>query len=219
MTKELIIKYILETPHNINPVILNQMLDEFNQTELVTSKEELVSALVKGGYVALSGDIELDKEIIITNNTKLDLNGQKIIAPESYTDWFLLKADGANLVISGKGLISAGNSEKAIPVTSANGGKVTILDGEFACRGQQQCVYSNGGTVDIYGGTYRVVDGDETKDLLNVQNTKNVTDIQVYGGTFIGRDPALGDDNLGGSFVAKGYRSVEIEKDVFKVMK
>jgi hypothetical protein len=29
----------------------------------------------------------------------------------------------------------------------------------------------------------------------------------------------LGDDNLGGSFVAKGYRSVEIEKGIFKVMK
>ena len=82
-----------------------------------------------------------------------------------------------------------------------------------------QCVYANGGKVEIYGGTYGTVAGEEVKDLLNVQNTHEVTDIQVYGGRFIGRDPALGDDALGGSFVAPGYKSVEVEPGIFEVVK
>lgn len=219
MTKEKILAYLAETPHNTNPAIVSQMLDELLNTSLVASKEDLVVAFEKGGKVALVDNVTVDADIIITSNTELDMNGKELVAADNHSGWYMLKADNAELVISGKGLLSAGNSEKAIPVTATNGAKVIINDGEFACRGQQQCVYSNGGTVDIYGGTYRAVEGDETKDLLNVQNTKNVTDIRVYGGTFIGRDPALGDDNLGGSFVAEGYRSVEIEKGVFKVMK
>lgn len=32
--------------------------------------------------------------------------------------------------------------------------------------------------------------------------------IKVYGGTFVGQNPADGDDALGGSFVADGYEAV-----------
>lgn len=218
MTKEKILAYLAETPHNTSPMIISQMIDELLNTSLVSSKEELITALEKGGDIALTNDIEVDADIVITANTKLDMNGKKLIAAENHSGWYMLKADNAELVISGKGLISAGNSEKAIPITATNNAKVIILDGEYACRGDLQCVYANGGKIEIHGGLYRVVEGQEIKDLLNVQNTKNVADIQVYGGTFVGRDPALGDDALGESFVAEGYRSVNIGNNTFVVM-
>jgi hypothetical protein len=217
MTKQKILNYISYTPHNTNFNILSQMLDELLETKSVSTQEELKNALIKGGDVCLLNDIQINSEIILNKDTNLDLNGKKIEAESSYGGWYLLKADNANLVISGNGLVSAGKSVQAIPVTSTNNAIVKILDGEFACRGQNQCVYSNGGKVEIYGGIYRVVEGDETKDLLNVQNTKKVEDIRVYGGKFIGRDPQLGDDNLGGSFVAEGYKSIEVEPGVFEV--
>lgn len=218
MTKEKILAYLAETPYNSNPAIVSQMLDELLNTSLVTSKEDLVAAFEKGGKVALANNVTVDADIVITSNTELDMNGKELIAADNHSGWYMLKADNAELVISGKGLLSAGNSEKAIPVTATNGAKVIINDGEFACKGNLQCVYANGGKVEIYGGIYRTVEGEATKDLLNVQNTKKVTDIQVYGGTFIGRNPALGDDALGGSFVAEGKKVVEIEPGVFKVM-
>ena len=218
MTKEKFLAYLAETPHNTNPAIVGQMIDELLNTSMVSSKEELISALEKGGAVALANDVEMETQALITADTQLDLNGKKIIASDSHDGWYMLKADGANLVISGNGLISVGNSEKAIPVTATNGANVTILDGEYACRGDLQCVYANGGKVEIHGGLYRVVEGQEVKDLLNVQNTKEVTDIQVYGGTFVGRDPALGDDAMGGSFVAEGHRSVNMGNNIFVVM-
>lgn len=218
MTKEKILAYLAETPYNTNPAIVRQMLDELLNTSLVASKEDLVAAFEKGGKVALADNVTVDADIVITSNTEFDMNGKELIAADNHSGWYMLKADNAELVISGKGLISAGNSEKAIPVTATNGAKVIINDGEFACKGDLQCVYANGGKVEIHGGIYRVVEGEATKDLLNVQNTKEVTDIQVYGGTFIGRNPALGDDALGGSFVAEGKKVVEIEPGVFKVM-
>lgn len=46
-----------------------------------------------------------------------------------------------------------------------------------------------------------------------------VEDIQVYGGTFYGWSPAQGDDNLGGSFVAPGYKVIEIGEKVYRVVK
>lgn len=218
MTKEKILAYLAETPYNSNPAIINQMIDELLETSLVSSKEELIAALQKGGKVALTSNVEVDADIVITANTELDMNGKKLIAAENHSGWYMLKADNAELVISGKGLISAGKSEKAIPVTATNGAKVIINDGEFACKGDLQCVYANGGKVEIHGGLYRVVEGQEVKDLLNVQNTKEVTDIQVYGGTFVGRDPALGDDAMGGSFVAEGRRSLNMGNNTFVVM-
>ena len=219
MNKKRIIDYVLKAPKITNPAILSDMLDQLMKNKPVATAEELKEALSAGGEVVLMNDIKMNEEIIINKDTTLDLNGKEIIAEEAYTGWYLLKADGAKLTIDGKGCISAGASEKAIPVTSTNGAEVKILGGQYKCRGEHQCVYSNGGLVEIYGGTYSVVEGDTAKDLLNVQNTHQVTDIQVYGGTFIGRDPKLGDDALGGNFVAEGYESIEIKKDKFEVKK
>ena len=39
----------------------------------------------------------------------------------------------------------------------------------------------------------------------------------MYGGTFEGRDPAAGDDNLGGTFVADGYRSNRVSENTYVV--
>lgn len=219
MTKEKIIAYLLQTPHNTNPAVVESLLDELLSTKMVSSQEELVAALAEGGEVALTGDVEINQDIILTKNTNLDLNGKKIIASKEHSGSYMLKADGADLTIYGKGLISAGEAANAIPVTATNGAKVKIMDGEYEGRGHLQCVYTNGGKAEIYGGVYRAVEGDETKDLLNVKNTDKVEDIRVYGGTFIGRDPSLGDDALGGNFVVEGCRSVEIKKGVFKVEK
>lgn len=222
MNKNKIIEYVLKTPHNPNPAVLDSMLMSFLEKGTVANSEETLShALAEGKDVVLNENFETTTLIIVNGKSELDLNKKKITAKENSEEWYMLKAEGegAVLTLSGEGVISAGASKQAIPVTAANGGKVIIKNGTYLAKGQMQCVYANGGKVEIYGGTYGVVDGEEVKDLLNVQNTHEVTDIQVYGGRFIGRDPALGDDALGGSFVAPGYKSVEVESGIFEVVK
>ena len=43
--------------------------------------------------------------------------------------------------------------------------------------------------------------------MLNQENSNPGT-IAVKGGTFVNQDPSQGDDNLGGNFVAPGYKVV-----------
>ena len=47
--------------------------------------------------------------------------------------------------------------------------------------------------------------------VLNKNNSTNGT-ITVKGGTFVNYDPSKGDDNLGGNFVADGYKVVSENK-------
>lgn len=220
MNKNTIIDYVMKTPQNTNPAILNDMLMALMvEGKVADTEEALVAGFSEGKDVVLAKDVETTAPILVTKDSTLDLNRKTIKAQEGSSEYYMLKADGATITISGNGTVTADASVQAIPVTATNGGKAIINGGTFLCKGQMQCVYANGGKVEIYGGTYGAVDGEEVKDLLNVQNTRDVTDIQVYGGRFIGRDPALGDDALGGSFVAPGYMSIEVEPGIFEVVK
>ena len=220
MNKNTIIDYVMKTPQNTNPAILNDMLMALMvEGKAADTEEALVVGFSEGKDVVLAKNVETTAPILVTKDSTLDLNRKTIKAQEGSSEYYMLKADGATITISGNGTVTAGASVQAIPVTATNGGKAIINGGTFLCKGQMQCVYANGGKVEIYGGTYGAVSGEEVKDLLNVQNTHDVTDIQVYGGRFIGRDPALGDDALGGSFVAPGYMSIEVEPGIFEVVK
>ena len=222
MDKNKILDYVMKTPYNTNIAILDSMIMSLlAENKVADSAESLSNALAEGKDVILTADIETISPVVVKAESKLDLNKKSIKAQDNSSEYYMIKAegDGAIVTISGNGIISAGASQQAIPVTAANGGKVIIKDGTYLCKGQMQCVYANGGKVEIYGGTYGTVSGESVKDLLNVQNTHEVTDIQVYGGRFIGRDPALGDDALGGTFVAPGYKSVEVVSGIFEVVK
>lgn len=94
---------------------------------------------------------------------------------------------------------------------------VTIKGGEFTqlihgnengvVDNQYDLIYAmNGAKVVIEDGTFKVGAGDP-KFTLNVLNSNPGT-IEVKGGKFWKYDPATGDDNLGGSFLADGYKSV-----------
>jgi hypothetical protein len=222
MNKNKIIDYVLRTPRNTNPAVLDSMLMSLiAENKIADSVESLSSGLSEGKDVILTANVETNAPVLVNGKASLDLNKKTIKAQEGSLEYYMIKAEGEDTVItlSGDGVISAGASVQAIPVTAANGAKVIINGGTYLCKGQMQCVYANGGKVEIYGGTFGAVAGEEVKDLLNVQNTREITDTQIYGGRFIGRDPALGDDALGGSFVAPGYKSVEVESGIFEVVK
>lgn len=100
---------------------------------------------------------------------------------------------------------------------AAVGGTVVIKDGTFTVGGDansygNSVIYSIGGDVVIEGGFfYTDYKYNGKYYVLNKNNSTNGT-ITVKGGTFVNYDPSKGDDNLGGNFVAAGYKVVSETK-------
>ena len=182
-----------------------------------------------GGKLVIASDLGYANTIMATEGTS-NLEVNATLSATNASDWYLVKAgsngkSGVVLNITGTGTLSSGTSEHCIPVTSDYGAQVNISGGNYKCYGVNtntpdggECVYANReGKVSISGGTFGVREGDTVKDLLNVQNNQEVTDIQCTAGTFYGKNPADGDDAKGGSFVAEGYEAKETSTGVWTV--
>ena len=83
------------------------------------------------------------------------------------------------------------------------------VGGDAQGKGNSTVAIRTNSTVNIYGGRFASEKDYQGKYfVLNVQQTTGASGfIKVYGGTFVGQNPADGDDALGGSFVAKGYEA------------
>lgn len=107
----------------------------------------------------------------------------------------------------------SGGNNQALRVQ--DGAKVEIYGGNYNVGGDPQgegnstVAISTDSVVYIYGGRFASEKDYQGKYfVLNVQQTTGASGfIKVYGGTFVGQNPADGDDALGGSFVAKGYEA------------
>lgn len=213
--------YILHAPQNVNCQILDSLWSGgFMPSVKPADSYELVKALEESGKVFLRNKIIADRPIEVFGGLHTIRFGNELKAtPEC--DWFLFIArDNANLKLYGNGTLSSQHT-KAIPVTIAHGSHADIFGGNYRCSFEAgECVYAtNGGTVNIYGGTFGMEEGEKIHPLLNVRNGEPVNSIRVYGGRFIGWNPETGDDAMGGNFVANGYGAVEVEPNVWEVKK
>ena len=125
-----------------------------------------------------------------------------------------VKATGSstNVTITG-GTFNGGSGGNNQCIHVANGATVTIKDGTFTVGGDAKgegnsVIESNGGNIIIEGGFFQTdYSWRGFYYVLNQQNNNPGT-ITVKGGTFVNYDPSKGDDNLGGNFVASGYKVV-----------
>lgn len=205
---------------------------DFETTE--HNYEELLLAAQNGGSVTLTEDITLTDEapVIIDNGNTLtvDLNGKTITRTgedNGKGGVWAFRVNNGTLILNdatGTGTLDGGEGlEHSMLWANGANAKIIINSGNYTVGGNPTgnnynvCVYaSNGGQVEIYGGTF------ENKEpqtgnanlypALNVQNGAPGT-ITVYGGTFKNYDPATGDDANGDTFVATGYSSVKVSDD------
>lgn len=206
------------------------------------SESSLKAAVaIDNASVKLSGDITLTEVLNIDNTVVLNLNDHtiKVEIPNVSVEngAVAIRAnEGGKLTINGNGTIDArppegeeyANNDYLVAVGAMrNGGYITINEGVtiIVDTPRESCVYvMNGGIVTINGGTFinECTDdyayGGGAPLTLNVSNSAQVTDIVVYGGTFQGRNPARGDDKLGGNFVADGYKVVERTDGTYEVV-
>ena len=205
---------------------------DFETTE--HNYEELLLAAQNGGSVTLTEDVTITDEapIIIDNGIALtvDLNGNTITRADGdngQSSVWAFRVNNGTLILNdatGTGTLDGGKGlEHSMLWANGANAKIIINSGNYTVGGNPTgnnynvCVYaSNGGQVEIYGGTF------ENKEpqtgsanlypALNVSNGSPGT-ITVYGGTFKNYDPDTGDDNRGGTFVATGYSSVKVSDD------
>lgn len=147
-------------------------------------------------------------------------DGKDVVLNESIAvgaaNGIAVKATSGTVTIEG-GTYNGGEGGNNVCV-EAVGGTVVIKDGTFTVGGDansygNSVIYSIGGDVVIEGGFfYTDYKYNGKYYVLNKNNSTNGT-ITVKGGTFVNYDPSKGDDNLGGNFVAEGYKVVSETKD------
>ena len=195
--------------------------------------QELLLAAQNGGKVVLTSDVTITDEMPVVvdrgNTLVIDLAGKKLTrsgADNGQSGVWALRVNDGTIIIDdseGTGSIEGGAGLEHVTLWAhGEHAKIIIKGGNITVGGNDtgnifnNCVYaSNGGQVEIYGGTFENAapqTGTNIYPSLNLQNG-NRGNITVYGGTFKNYDPATGDDYLKGTFVANGYSSVKISKD------
>lgn len=200
--------------------------------EYEADSSALFAELVKGGAtsITLTANVEVGEVLKISQDLTLNLNGKILTVGSGIADGSaaLRVVAGGELTIDGDGTIDATNApDKVVPVAAmGEDALVTVEGGTIKVdTPEESCLYAMyGGKVVVNGGTFinscdkEYIHGGGPALTVNVSNDYKVSDIVVNGGTFIGRDPALGDDNLGGTFVAEGYVSVPGEKNTYEIV-
>lgn len=189
------------------------------------------SSLEKGATVTLSNDYSVAKKstgvcIAVGVTSELNLNGKKFANENGATaNKAALQVHG-NLTINGNGEVycEGGAVNNAIIVEQGghlviNGGTYNV--GKASSKKSNATIYVEGpdidgrsGTVEIHGGTFKAEAGEDgtTSYVLNQKDAITTACFTVYGGTFIGFNPANVNEAHGAitSFVAPGYKSVKV---------
>ena len=188
-------------------------LYEYNRVKYQTFDKvlEAIEADSKPGFgginatppvVKVLASHKIDKFITIDTTLTLNLNGQTITR-DGGTGLYI---NGTDIVVTIKGEGTVQSSAQALYIDA---GTVKIENGTFKSTvNQGPAVYViNNGHAEIYGGTFSNANGEFV--LNEKDETRDATTITVYGGTFVGFDPANNAaEGAGTNFVAEGYVSV-----------
>lgn len=195
----------------------------------VGSEEELASAISGGGELKLEAGIELLKTLILASDveTTINLNGQKVIAPQSTEDSTCFQVDAGHLILQGDGEVIAQEATYSNAIY-AKGGQVDILGGTYSNAGDNcDLIYAAGtAQINIYDGIFKATKNNGASGTANEYSVLNIKDadratakITVYGGKFYGFDPSNNlSEGKNTNFVAEGYESVQ-EGDWYIVSK
>ena len=200
--------------------------DNGDGTYGVEQSEETFVAVINGiGYTSLweameaapnGATITLIDVVVVDTEVTLDLTGYVInidkTFPYSRDKAVAIRViEGGALTITGDGVIDAQLADdNVVPVAAMRANSSIIMNGGtiIVDTPSESCLFAMGGSITINGGTLKNLCEDEYSyggGRTQVVNISNGTPGQlvINGGTFIGRNPALGDDNLGGTFIAE----------------
>ena len=181
---------------------------------------EAIEAAQGFSVVRLTADVELTKELKIENvKLMIDFNGHTVSNKGTGFAVFVKGSEAKVIFVDSSeeqtGGIHGGSGGNNQALRVQDGAKVEIYGGNYNVGGDPQgegnstVAISTDSVVYIYGGRFASEKAYKGKYfVLNIQQTTGAKgEFKVFGGTFVGQNPADGDDALGGSFVAKGYEA------------
>ena len=150
------------------------------------------------------------KVIVVKNTHSLNLEAGSVEG--AYIT--IVNKSGGDLTITGNGRIVA-KKDDCYGVDARDGGKLVIENTEII--GNVTAVYSYEGDVEIRSGTFSIEQLSENfghKLLINLYDQNRdagKTTLKVYGGTYVGFDPANPMEN-GYKLLPEGYTSTLVDE-------
>ena len=204
-----------------------------------SSNSKLMGSSPANGKIILDTDIELTKgraySALASGKEIVDLNGHTwrcgdTRATDSNLGSYYLRGGNINVTLMdsvGGGVFENNHADYLVFSNGANV-VVNVMSGEY--RGYTHTLYALQGTINVYGGTFKLLDAETAerdvngnlKFLLNCYDanyTAGTAKINVYGGKFYEFNPAVTYGEPGGpvSYVAPGYKVVESIENGIKV--
>lgn len=200
-------------------------IEDDQSTRYYMTLQQAVYAAKDGKTVVLLKDVEVGEAgnaatgLVVSGTVTVDFNGFTV---SNVGTGYAVVVSGSDakvtLIDSSKeqtGGIHGGSGGNNQALRVQDGAKVEIYGGNYNVGvdaegfGNSTVAISTDSVVYIYGGRFASEGEYEGKYfVLNVQQTTGAKgEFQVFGGTFVGQNPADGDDALGGSFVAEGYEA------------
>lgn len=217
-------------------VVSEEAIIEYAENHVTASNTKgIAGTTLFGGKVIVDEDIVLSNKGITTGataNTKevLDLNGHSLSFGTSRGCMLLQYKSKLDVIDSVGGGKFINNAESYGIWTSGEEVLVNIYAGDF--EAYTHVLYAERGTINIYGGTFKLLgiaevdDNGQYKFLLNCLDASyksGIAKINVFGGKFYNFNPANNaSEGVGTNYVADGYKVVESEEDgvkVFEVVK
>ena len=177
-----------------------------------------------GATVTLTDNVVLSKELNLTKDLTIDLNGKTLATASNWTRSgddtysFPLMVSAGTLTIKGEGKIVAGDGDYSMAVW-VRGGNLVVEGGDFYNGGETtDLIYVQTGSLIINGGKFVAAEKGEGEGTNNKRCALNCQDasykagtatIVVKGGTFFEFDPANNvSEGTGTNFVDPNYQSV-----------
>ncbi len=171
--------------------------------------QDAVNAAQANETINLIANVQLTKFVTIDKSVNLNL-GQFDITRNDGTALYV-NGENIQVAIYGTGKVSG------YQAVFVNNGIVTINGGNFVGNPEAVYVINNGHAV-INGGRFETIDSDKRYVLNEYDATRDVTTINVYGGTFVGFDPENNAaEGAGTNFCAEGYISDDNGDGTFTV--
>ncbi|MCI6383687.1 MAG: S-layer homology domain-containing protein, partial [Clostridiales bacterium] len=168
-----------------------------------------LNAVANGGTVKLTNDVSNFAGVTITKDLTIDFGTYTLTGAVGAA---VIKVQNAAVTLTGTtGGINGGFGGDNVAIWALDDCTINITGGNYTVGGDasglgNSTVYVNGsGTVNISGGHFSSEKTYQDKYYVLNLNNSNHGSISVTGGTFVGQNPADGDDNQGGCFVADGY--------------
>lgn len=191
MTKSEILKYIMNTPENTNPMILLQMLELFKDTPIINDESSFTTAVTNPSVksIEFNSPLEVTKETQITHKISIDGNNQPVsTTTQGKVFTFIAGANCSNIIINSTADntdwhssygIQFYTNENTLSNSKFSGCNAAILvnGGKLTCSGIIDVSNNTFGGIEVSKGSAEGLE----PSILDITNATIINTSEEYG--------------------------------------